>query len=132
LKDRVCPACGERATSQARHCVRCGERLDLDDVPWPYLDCEPHRAGLVLGLGIGSVVFAATCLLSVIGLPLGIAALVIGRGDLKKMREGTMDPDGRSTVQAGYICGIIGIVLNGLLVLYLGAHVFFNVMMAPF
>src|SRR5215831_17724996 len=59
--DRACPACGERATGRARHCVRCGEFLgDPDDVPWPYLDCEPHRAGLVMGLGIGSVVLAAT------------------------------------------------------------------------
>jgi hypothetical protein len=121
--ERVCPACGERASSRARRCVRCGQSLrDLDDAPWPYLDCEPHRAGLVLGLGIGSVVLAATCFLSFIGLPLGIAAIVMARGDIKKMRAGTMDPDGRSSVQAGSICGIIGTVLNTLLVLYLGAQ----------
>src|SRR5262249_30853782 len=121
--ERDCPACGERASNRARHCVRCGQALhDLDDAPWPYLDCEPHRAGLVLGLGIASVVLAATCFLSFIGLPLGIAAIVMARGDMKKMRTGTMDPDGRGSVQAGSICGIIGTVLNALLVLYLGAH----------
>jgi len=121
--DEVCPACGERVPDQAQCCIRCGESFqDRDDPSWPHLDCEPHRASLVLGLGIGSIVLAATCFLSFIGLPLGIAAIVMARGDMKKMRAGTMDPDGRNTVQAGSICGIIGTILNALLVLYLGAH----------
>jgi hypothetical protein len=68
-----------------------------------------------MGLGIGSVVLATTCFLSFAGLPLGIAAVVLGRGDLRKMQAGTMDPDGRSSVNAGVICGIVGIVLNALL-----------------
>jgi hypothetical protein len=87
---------------------------------------------LVLGLGIGSVVLAATCLLSFIGLPMAITTLVMARGDMKKMRAGTMDPDGRSTTQAGLICAIIGIALNGLLVLYLGAQFFSQLLAIPF
>jgi hypothetical protein len=121
---RTCPACGERASGRARHCVRCGEMLGPpEDAPWPYNDCEPHRAGLLLALGIASLVLAATCLLSLVGLPLGIAAVVLGRRDLQKMRAGTMDPDGKNTVQAGLICGVTGIAVNTLLVLYLGAAV---------
>jgi predicted Zn finger-like uncharacterized protein len=120
LDDFYCPSCGERAVRRARHCARCGESLlDPEDGPWPRYDCEPHRAGLIMGLGIGSVVLATTCFLSFVGLPLGIAAVVMGRGDMKKMQAGTMDPDGRSSVNAGVICGIVGIVLNAVLLSFI-------------
>ena len=98
-------------------------RDGVADIPWPYRDCEPHRASLVLGLGIASLVLAVTCVLSILGLPLGVAALVMGQRDRRKMRAGTMDPKGESTTQAGYICGIVGTVLNGLGVAYLGLSV---------
>ena len=43
--------------------------------------------------------------------PLGIAAWVMGSGDLKQMDAGAMDPSGRGNTQAGKICGIIGTIL---------------------
>lgn len=63
---------------------------------------KPHRATLILILGILSLVLCA---------PLGIAAWIMGNGDLKEMDAGTMDPSGRSNTNAGRICGIIGTVL---------------------
>ncbi|MFA6562290.1 MAG: DUF4190 domain-containing protein [Verrucomicrobiia bacterium] len=63
---------------------------------------KPHRATLILVLGILSLVLCA---------PLGIAAWIMGNGDLKEMDAGTMDPSGRSNTTAGRICGIIGTVL---------------------
>jgi hypothetical protein len=63
---------------------------------------KPHRGTLILILGILSLVICA---------PLGIAAWVMGSGDLKEIDAGTMDPAGRGTTQAGKICGIIGTVL---------------------
>ena len=66
---------------------------------------KPHRATLILVLGILSLVLCA---------PLGIAAWVMGNGDLKQIDAGTMDPSGRSTTNAGRICGIIGTILLGL------------------
>jgi hypothetical protein len=86
-----------------------------EDVP----DCEPHRAGLVLGLGIVSMILSATCLLSIFGLPIGVAAWAIGQRDLEKIRAGAMDPKGMNTTHAGWICGIVGTVLNALVVVYL-------------
>jgi hypothetical protein len=107
-------------------------RDDGEDIPWPYRDCEPHRARLVLGLGIASLVLSVTCLLSVVGLPLGVAAVVMGRQDRRKMRAGTMDPEGQSTTQTGYICGIVGTVLNGLVVAYLGLSVLSQLLVMRF
>lgn len=63
---------------------------------------KPHRATLILVLGILSLVLCA---------PLGIAAWIMGNTDLKQMDAGTMDPGGRSNTSAGRICGIIGTVL---------------------
>ena len=66
---------------------------------------KPHRGNLILDLGILSLVICA---------PLGIAAWIMGNGDLKLIDAGTMDPTGRSTTNAGRICGMIGTILLGL------------------
>jgi hypothetical protein len=63
---------------------------------------KPHRGTLVLVLGILSLVVCA---------PLGIAAWVMGNGDLKEIDAGAMDPSGRSLTNAGRICGMIGTIL---------------------
>ena len=63
---------------------------------------KPHRATLILVLGILSLVICQ---------PLGIVAWVMGNGDLKAMDAGTMDPSGRSTTNAGRICGMIATIL---------------------
>lgn len=66
---------------------------------------KPHRATTILVLGVLSLVLCA---------PLGIAAWLMGRGDLKAMDAGEMDPSGRSNTNAGRICGLIATVLLGL------------------
>jgi len=63
---------------------------------------KPHRGTVVLVLGILGLVLCA---------PLGIAAWVMGSGDMREMDAGTMDPAGRGTTQAGKICGMIGTIL---------------------
>ncbi|MCW5776595.1 MAG: DUF4190 domain-containing protein [Phycisphaeraceae bacterium] len=62
----------------------------------------PHRGVLILVFGILSLVL---CQL------LGPFAWIMGKGDLKRIDAGTMDPEGRGLTQAGMICGIIGTVL---------------------
>lgn len=63
-----------------------------------------------LVLGILSII---TCMCyGIIGLPLGIIALILGRGGQKKFKA---DPDSYTSpgnANAGVILGIIGIVLN--------------------
>ena len=63
---------------------------------------KPHRGTLILVLGILSLVVCQ---------PLGIAAWVMGNGDLKLMDAWQMDSTGRSITNAGRICGMIGTIL---------------------
>ena len=72
---------------------------------------QPHRGGLILTLGILSVL---CCNL------LGIAAWIMGNEDLNKMERGQMDPSGRGLTQAGKVLGIIAIVLMVLAIVIQG------------
>ena len=78
---------------------------------------KPHRGTVILVLGILGLVVCG---------PLGIAAWVMGSGDMKEMDAGTMDPAGRGTTQAGKICGIIGTVLFVLSLILLGIFFMFG------
>jgi len=64
---------------------------------------QPHRGTLILVLGILSIVLSC--------FPLGIAAWIMGNGDLKQMEAGQMDPEGEGLTKAGKICGIISLIL---------------------
>ncbi len=65
---------------------------------------EPHRGGTILTLGIIGFV----CL----GIVFGPMAWVMGSTDLRKMREGIMDPEGEGLTRAGQICGMIVTILT--------------------
>lgn len=69
---------------------------------------KPHRATLILVLGILGIVLCQVC---------AVVAWILGRNDLKEMDAGIMDPSGRSVTNAGKICGIIGTILLGVSVL---------------
>jgi len=69
---------------------------------------KPHRGTLILVLGILGLVICG---------PLGIAAWIMGSGDLKQIDAGIMDPAGRSTTNAGRICGIISTILFALYII---------------
>ncbi len=67
---------------------------------WP--EMKPHRGTLILVLGVLSLILCA---------PLGVAAWMMGRKDLKLMAAGEMDPSGKDLTNIGRILGIIGTVL---------------------
>jgi hypothetical protein len=64
---------------------------------------KPHRANLILVLGILSIVGVCQ--------PLGIWAWFMSNTDLREMNNGMMDASGRDTTNAGRILGIIGTIL---------------------
>jgi len=63
---------------------------------------------MILTLGILSVVAPLFCFIAGF---IGIAAWSMGSNDLREMREGRMNPDGKGNTKAGMILGIIGTVL---------------------
>jgi hypothetical protein len=70
---------------------------------------KPHRGTLIMVLGILGIVLCGF---------LGIPAWIMANADLRQMDAGTMDPSGRSTTNAGRICGIIGIILLILTIIF--------------
>jgi hypothetical protein len=94
-------------------------------------DLLPHRGSLILTLGIisiaGGTIGAVVCGIfsGLIGIGLGITAVVMGRGDLRQIDTGSMDPDGRGHTKAGVICGFVGIGLGVLVLLFCGAYLAF-------
>jgi hypothetical protein len=84
---------------------------------------EPHRGGLILTLGILSICLSATCIFTPLSLPMGLAAWVLGQGDLGKIRANVLDPEGEANTRAGLVCGIIGTLLSGLLLVSCGVSV---------
>ena len=116
-----CPVCGRMCHADARRCAHCGERFDRDDdAPRrrrprreDRRDTEPHRSGFVLAMGIVSLALLVFCPL--ISIVFGLIAWICGRSDLRKIHEGTMDPEGEDSTQAGWICGIIGTCLSAII-----------------
>jgi heme/copper-type cytochrome/quinol oxidase subunit 4 len=70
---------------------------------------KPHRGGAILALGIIGIVL---CFIT------AIIAWVMGSGDLKEMKEGKRDRSGEQLTKAGMICGIIGVCLAVLGILW--------------
>src|SRR5262249_37330336 len=114
-----CPYCKEPISGAASQCPFCGESLGRpapDQRSWNgnfrpggyRRDWEPHRGTLVLVLGILSIALFFFPL----ALLLGISAWIMGQSDLRKMRLNQMDPVGKGSTEAGWICGIIGTILG--------------------
>jgi LSD1 subclass zinc finger protein len=116
---RRCPYCHESIPRNAGYCRFCGEEVDRSDRDWERpgalrRDCEPHRGGLILTLGVVGLVASFLHILAVIGLPLCISAWSMAQTDLKLMERGFMDRQGMSNTQAGRVCGIFGTVIGSL------------------
>jgi predicted Zn finger-like uncharacterized protein len=97
---------------------RPSEDWDLPDLRrrGSRLDAEPDRGATVLTLGIISLA-CLTISCFPVGLLLGLIAWIMGQNDLRKMKRGDMDSNGEGMTRAGWICGILGVLLNGLVTL---------------
>jgi len=111
-----CPACGEPIRQGADYCNACGTDLGENRpgrAPFPLrrFDREPERGSLILTLGVSALLASTTCVLSPIGLVLGIIAWVMGQTDLRKIREDRMEPEGLANTRNGRACGIVATAL---------------------
>ncbi len=69
---------------------------------------EPHRGTLILVLGILNLVLCSFFT--------GIPAWIMGKGDLAKIKDGMMDPEGEGPTKAGMICGMICCIIYAVLI----------------
>lgn len=95
-----------------------------------------HHGGAILTLGIVSIVtgiIGTICcaLLPLVGIGCGIAAIIWGGSDLRAMDAGLMDPSGRSPANSGRICGIAGVAISSLGLLFTIGMIVFSVMAQP-
>jgi LSD1 subclass zinc finger protein len=102
---------------------------DEDERPWEggrrvRRDCEPHRGGMLLALGIVGIV------VPLLGGPCAIMAWVMGQRDRVKIRDRVIDPSGEGLTLAGWICGIIGTVLQTFY--YIGCFLYIALIFAMF
>ncbi len=75
---------------------------------------KPDKAGVLLVIGIFSLLLSACC----VGWIPGIIVWVLARSDLKAIDAGEMDNRRRSTVLAAMICGIVSVVIGALFLLF--------------
>jgi|SRR5580700_9110148 hypothetical protein len=124
----LCPNCQAFVDAGVNVCPGCGAEFEPEDDagyrPWEQAglerrDSESHRGGLLLFMGIASLVlpfFFWVCYLgiamSLIGLVLSAATAWMGKRDLRKMRDHAMAREGEGLTSGARICGYIGIIFN--------------------
>jgi hypothetical protein len=91
---------------------------DVDDRRGSGGQYAPHRGVLILVFGILGMMMCGA---------FGIAAWMMGKGDMKEINAGRMDPEGRSLTQVGYILGIVGMVIFCLQLLFIVAYIILGV-----
>ena len=112
FREQRCVRCGRitglRGGRVPRFCAVCGQEFpDVQSVSARVrrLKTAPPAATAALMLGICS-------LLPMIGLPLGIVAIVLGRTASRQILDSRGLLGGRSMATAGALLGLIGIVLS--------------------
>ena len=73
--------------------------------PYP----EQSQATTILVLGILSIVCCGL---------LGIAAWIMGNNEMKAIDEGRRPPENRGNANAGRICGIVGVALSAIGIIF--------------
>jgi len=127
-----CPFCRARYPEGALRCPVCetalprraSNREEREEELPPRRDYEPHRGTLISSFGTLSILFGAPglcgvlawpfALASLVGLALGIAAVVMARADVEQMDRNIMDPEGRRSTVTGQGNGVVGLVLGGI------------------
>lgn len=92
----------DRDMTLGRQTAERYERDSYDDARRSRYNQAPHRGVLILILGIFALLFCGF---------FAIPAVLMGKADLAEMKAGRMDSSGEGLTRAGYILGIIAIVI---------------------
>ena len=97
----------------------------------PY--ASPHKAGLPRGMEAhrGPVILILGILSLVCCVFIAIPAIIMANEDVRKMDNGTMNPDGRSLTTAGKIIGIVSLVINAAAIVLQVLVMFFGALAQP-
>lgn len=99
-----CPECG----SEVRQFATSGEQTSGKAI-----------ASMVLG-----IVSIVTCMgYGIIGMPCAIIAIVLAKKARLAIQAGTAPPSSQGMATAGKVCGIVGVVLNSIGLLFLGFYI---------
>lgn len=110
----ICPECKAEFEPEDDEGYRPWEQEGLER-----RDSEPHRGGMLLAAGIGSLitpVFFFVCYLgiltSLLGLVVSVVVIWFSTVDLRKMANHVMNKEGAGTTSGARVCAIIGAGLN--------------------
>jgi len=78
---------------------------------------QPHRGGLIMSLGLVSLIGGWLFCLPIL---VGPVAWILAQMDLRAIRDGRMDPTGEGMVRTGQVCGIISTVILVAMVMGIG------------
>lgn len=107
----ICRNCGTMNKEEAKFCASCGQDLNSPYINPTVVQEKPKSSNNVVSMVMG-ILSIVLCCGNVLSIVLGIIAVVLAR---KEKRNGNND----GMTQAGFICGIIGIVLGALYLIYL-------------
>ena len=87
---------------------------DVDTRRFVHRYSSPHRGGLIMTLGLVSLIGGWMLCLPVV---VGPFAWVMANNDLREIRAGRMDPSGEGMTRTGQVCGILAtlVLVLGLL-----------------
>ena len=102
---------------------REGIQIERSIPPWEQpgcfrMDCEPHRGELLRGAGRAVLILGVVSLLPLgfllapLAVPLGVATWFLAVSDLRKMRQGLMDPDGKNLTTGAWKRCIAGLLMT--------------------
>lgn len=72
--------------------------------------------GSLTGL-VTAICWPLSIILLASSIGLGIAATIMGSGDLKRMAAGTMDRRGRERTKSGKVMGLVGFILSVVIII---------------
>jgi len=123
-RNPLCPGCGRRITWNDLVCPFCGEELEPEDnaqrrrnIELVRRDTAPHRGSLIVSLGNVSMIVGGLTLCTFgfgacFSIPVGILTWMMANRDLEHMRDGRMDPRGKTQTETGRTGAIAGILLG--------------------
>jgi hypothetical protein len=119
-----CPQCHYNLTGIAigSACPECG--LVIDRGAFVVASHLPMSGKAIASLVLGIVSIVGCMFYGIISVPCGVTAIVLARSVQGQIMRQEVSPGSAGTAQAGLVCGIIGTILGGAMLLFLIIMIF--------